>query len=377
MYMMYPMTVSVGIDDVLLGKLSSACSVTDPIMFPYLDKEYGVGSTMHVPFVPEMSALKFSIDGTPVCIKFADVVPPVQIRPFHGDKAFGKDAPKIDLEANSGVSTILSTNNPTSVTVSFGASGLSDASRRTQYLGLTLTGDGGASVRCNADGGYGYSDSCPDPADRMATALDDHFGSAARSSLNYFFVQYEVTIDLFKNGQVYDTVTLPINSLVAIRNDVKSAFGIGGTDTPIWNPSVEPHINNNTVTGGTGYGSPYPGSQSSLQYTSMVTSSWGETFTHTFDIQDGNVGDHIEVEISNKVTFRFPWPNGHYSWINTENLHYYDWPPAFMTQIANGDDFLGPQYNELEFHINVGHGPNDRGVLVGINDGFIVVTQSQ
>ena len=87
MYMMYPMTVSVGIDDVLLGKLSSECSVTDRIRLPYLDKEYGVGSTMHVPFVPEMSALKFSIDGTPVCIKFADVVPPVQIIPFRGDTA--------------------------------------------------------------------------------------------------------------------------------------------------------------------------------------------------------------------------------------------------------------------------------------------------
>ena len=109
----------------------------------------------------------------------------------------------------------------------------------------------------------------------------------------------------------------------------------------------------------------------------MATSSWGETLTHTFDIQDGNVGDHIEVEISNKVTFRFPWPNGHHSWINSEQRYHYDWPPAFETQIANGDDFLGAQYDSVEIHMTERYGPNDRGVSVGINDGLLVVTQSQ
>ena len=46
---------------------------------------------LYVPFIPGMSVLKFSIDGAPVCVKFADVLPPVQIVPFSGDEASGRE----------------------------------------------------------------------------------------------------------------------------------------------------------------------------------------------------------------------------------------------------------------------------------------------
>ena len=376
MYMLYPMTARVTIDDVLLGDLTTDCNVADYVRFRYLEKEYDIGSSMYIPFVPKMSTLKLSIDGTPVCIKFADVVPPVQIIPFRGDTAHGKDAPKIDLEVNGRASTILSTNSPTSVTVSFGASGFSDSARVSSYSGsVILTGDGGAWVRCNDNWYYyGASDSCPSPAQDIVSVLDHH-GRAAPAVLRHSYTQYEVTVNVFKNGQIHDTVTLPINSLSAVQNEVRMAMGTTLTDDHRWNYEIAPLINNTTVSGGTGNGAPYGLSdhRSRTQYHAMATSSWGETFTHTFDIHDGNVGDHIEVEISNKVTFRFPYPNGHHTWVNSEQRYHYDWPSTFTTQIANGDDFLGSRYDTLEIPMNARYGPNDRGVLVNLNDGFIMV----
>ena len=374
MYMLYPMTARVTIDDVLLGDLTTDCNVADYVRLRYLEKEYDIGSSMYVPFVPKMSALKLSIDGTPVCIKFADVVPPVQLIPFRGDTASGKDAPKIDLEVDGRVSTILSTNSPASVTVSFSASGFSDVARYAGYGGVTLRGPGGESVRCDSRGQYGFSDSCPSPADSMIFSLERHV-DAARSVLHHSFTQYEVTVNVFKNGQPHDTVILPINSLSAVQNEIRMAMGTTLTDDERWNYEIEPLINNTTVSGGTGNGSPYGlhDIRGRSQYNAMATSSWGETFTHTFDIHDGNVGDHIEVEISNKVTFRFPYPNGHHTWINSEQRYHYDWPPTFTTQIENGHDFLGSRYDELEIHMSAAYGPNDRGVLVNLNDGFIMV----
>ena len=75
-YMLYPITVPVTIDDVRLGKLTTDCNVTDQLRIPYINGPYEAGSSMYVPFIPGMSALKFSIDGAPVCVKFADVLPP-------------------------------------------------------------------------------------------------------------------------------------------------------------------------------------------------------------------------------------------------------------------------------------------------------------
>ena len=88
--------------------------------------------------------------------------------------------------------------------------------------------------------------------------------------------------------------------------------------------------------------------------------------------QTGTRETHIEVQISNRIIFSFPYPSGHHHPYNSEITHY-DWLPTFTTQIANGDDFLGPHYDKLEITMNARYGPNDRGVLVQLNDGFIMV----
>ena len=77
--------------------------------------------------------------------------------------------------------------------------------------------------------------------------------------------------------------------------------------------------------------------------------SWSEVLSHTFDITDGKTGDHIEVHVSNRIIFNFPYPYGNYHPYNTEVAHY-TWPSSFETEIINGDEFLGPNYDKCGIH---------------------------
>ena len=234
-------------------------------------------------------------------------------------------------------------------------------------------------MRCTDDYyQYGASTSCPSPAQAITSWLE-HQDSVALSALSSSFTKYEVTVNMLKNGQISDTVIFPINSLSVVQNDAQTALNSAfQTDDSRWNREVEPFINGTTVSGGTKFGSNYGANdaRTRAQYVALATSTWGETLTHTFDIQDGNVGDHIEIEISNKVTFRFPFP---LQLIPTDSgqLILRDWPSSYTSQIENGYDFLGPRFDELEILTRAIYGANDRGVLVNMNDGFIVVTQSR
>lgn len=215
---------------------------------------------------------------------------------------------------------------------------------------------------------------CPQPAHTMLGSMYGLF-VGTRDAVDHAFTKYEVTIDMFKNGRFYDTITLPINSLTAGDSRIDAAFGITYVPNPQWLPYVSGPtvVDQTTVTGGTQYGSPWIYSGTPTQYSAITGTSWSELFTHTFDIQDGSIGDHIEVQISNKVTFSFPYSYGHHHPYNSEIAHY-DWPSTFTTELINGDDFLGPAYDKLEINMDVIYGPNDRGVLVQIHDGFIMVT---
>ena len=379
-FMLYPITVPVTIDNVRLGKVSTDCNVTDQVRLPYLDGAYDVGSTMHVPFIPGMSALKLSIEGAPVCVKFADVLPPVQIIPFSGDVATEKNAPLINLEVNGGASTILGTNDPTTLTVSFPASGFSEHSRYTNILSVTATGQG-QTITCNtnlhfADNSGIFPPSCPEPAASMFMAMHGGYESEMAVALEHAFTKYEVTIDVFKNGHLYDTATLPLNSLnVGSPLGLESEFNLGRCWTASGLNTIPSHVNHTTAyTGGTYFGHlRCTTNPPNALYHATGGTAWSELVTHTFDITDGRIGDHIEVQISNEVTFSFPYFFGHYHPYNSEIAHY-DWPSTFTTEIINGDDFLGSGYDKLEFDMYVVYGANDRGVLVQINNGFIMVT---
>ena len=110
--------------------------------------------------------------------------------------------------------------------------------------------------------------------------------------VNHYFTNYEVTIDVFKNGQFYDTATLPINSLIAVPADVGAAFGFTLATSPSWAPYVVPSlINQTTVSGGMQYGSLWGQDAVPTQYSAIAGTSWSEFFTHTVDIPDGNTGD--------------------------------------------------------------------------------------
>ena len=379
-FMLYPITVPVTIDDVRLGKVSTDCNVTDQVRLRYLDGAYDVGSTMHVPFIPGMSALQLSLDGAPVCVKFADVLPPVQIIPFSGDVATEKNAPLINLEVNGGTSTILGTNDPTTLTVSFPASGFSEHSRYTNILSVTATGQG-QTITCNtnlhfADNSGIFPPSCPEPAASMFMAMHGGYESEMAVALEHAFTKYEVTIDVFKNGHLYDTATLPLNSLnVGSPPGLESEFNLGRCWTASGLNTIPSHVNHTTAyTGGTYFGHlRCTTNPPNALYHATGGTAWSELVTHTFDITDGRIGDHIEVQISNEVTFSFPYFFGHYHPYNSEIAHY-DWPSTFTTEIINGDDFLGSGYDKLEFDMYVVYGANDRGVLVQINNGFIMVT---
>ena len=379
-FMLYPITVPVTIDDVRLGKISTDCNVTDQVRLRYLDGAYDVGSTMHVPFIPGMSALQLSLDGAPVCVKFADVLPPVQIIPFSGDVATEKNAPLINLEVNGGASTILGTNDPTTLTVSFPASGFSEHSRYTNILSVTATGQDGRTITCNANlhfaSNTGISPShCPEPAASMFMAMHSGYTREMAVALEHAFTKYEVTIDVFKNGHLYDTATLPLNSLnVNPPTDLETTFNLGQCWTARGLNTIPSHVNQTTAyTGGHHFGQlACTTNPPNALFHATGGTAWSELVTHTFDITDGRIGDHIEVQISNEVTFSFPYFFGHYHPYNSEIAHY-DWPSTFSTEILNGDDFLGV-YDKLEFDVYVVYGANDRGVLVQINNGFIMVT---
>ena len=378
-YMLYPITVPVTINDVRLGKLTTDCNVSDQVRLPYIDGSYDAGSSMYVPFIPGMSALKFSIDGAPVCVKFADVLPPVQIVTFVGDVATGREAPVIDLTVGATASAILATNDPASLVVSFGASGFSEHSRIFLSHQVRVTGNDGSTLLCyKARVGNNFHatlpSSCPYPANTM---LNDVYRTPylqGYDSLANSFTTYEVAIDVFKNGQLYDTVTLPINSLVALTPaDIGVTHGLGYTQY-----LVPYTVNQTTVAGGHHYygqaihhyNRPLP------VYQAMMGTSWSEVLSHTFDITDGKTGDHIEVYVSNRIIFNFPYPYGNYHSYNTEGAHY-TWPSAFETEIVNGDEFLGPNYDKVEYIVQVDYEPHDRGVLVAINDGTLMLVSTR
>ena len=373
-YMLYPITVPVTIDDVRLGKLTTDCNVTDQVWLPYIDGPYDAGSAMYVPFIPEMSALKFSIDGVPVCVKFTDVLPPVQIVTFSGEEATGKNAHMIDLTVGATASAILATNDLTSLVVSFGASGFSEHERYIRFLEVMLTGAGGATLTCPS------ASNCPSEASDMVNAVRGT-GIEAASSLQNSYTKYEVVIDVFKNGRLYDTATMPLNSLVAVAPaDLWGKYGFTTCDGRNDRNDIPYVTNQTTVAGGHHYyssGCLYgiyntdPGA-----YQAITGTSWSEVVSNTFEITDGNVGDHIEVQISNRVIFNFEYPYGSYHPYNTEIVHY-DWPSTFDTEIINGDDFLGPNYDQLEYVVQEDYGLNDRGVSIKINDGTLTLVATR
>ena len=387
-YMLYPITVPVTIDDVRLGKLTTDCNVADQVRLSYLDGAYDVGSALYVPFIPGMSALKMSIEGASVCVKFADVLPPVQVVPFRGDEAVGRDASFIDIEANGRASTVLAGSDPTTLTVSFGASGVTEHGRRVLLVDAVARGPNGEEFTCAPHSVYhgGFSISplgCPYPANQMLREMWYNRGmhDGAQDALENFSVRYEVTIDVFKNGQLYDTTALPVNSLTPLPS--KSIYGnldFTSVEMPtllIVVPTTA--VTENTIEGGGHYyernSNQYRTGGQGTYHTPMGT-AWSELFTHTFDITDGNAGDHIEIQVSNRVIFDFPYPYGHHHPYHIEEAHY-EWPSTFETEILNGDDFLGPNYNQLEFTTIVEYGPNDRGVLVKINDGSLTLISTK
>ena len=143
-YMLYPMTTTVEIDDIRLAEIRDDCSVVNQERLGYIEKTYLAGSSMHVPLIPGMSALKLLIEGTDTCIKFEDVVAPVQIRPFRGSEASDKERPLIDISASGAGSTVVASNEPVSIIVSFGASGYSEHVRNTLFRNATITGETGS-----------------------------------------------------------------------------------------------------------------------------------------------------------------------------------------------------------------------------------------
>ena len=370
-YMLYPITVPVTIEDVRLGKLTTDCNVTDQVRLRYLDGSYDVGSSMYVPFIPGMSALKMSIEGASVCVKFADVLPSVQIVTFSGEEAAGKNAPVIDLTVDATASAVLATNEPTSLVVSFGASGFSEHDRYLEITGVILTGDGGATITCPS------AAPCPSEAVTMMEA-GRYIGREAETALQHSYTKYEVRIDVFKNGQFYDTATVPIGSLstvipsdLATKHDLTShCWGDGPT-------VMVPVVNQTTVAGGHHFYDYFCHYQRDYPiYQATTGTSWSEVMSHTFDITGGDVGDHIEVQISNRVIFNFPYPYGNYHPYNTEAVHY-DWPSSFETEIIAGDDFLGPHYAILEYVVQADYGPDNRGVFVKINDGSLTLVSTK
>ena len=379
-YMLYPITVPATIDDVRLGKLTTDCSVTDQVRLSYLDGSYDVGSALYVPFIPGMSALKMSIEGASVCVKFADVLPPVQVVPFYGDEAAGRDAAFIDIEANGRASTVLGSSDSTSLTVSFGASGVTEHGRRVLLVDAVARGPNGEVFTCIPGSS---TPGCPVPAGQMLSDMWYGGGpnSGVQGALDNFSVRYEVTINVFKNGQFYDTVSLPINSLAPVQPpSIHGNFdftSLEAAQSLIIVPTTI--VTQTTIEGGGHY---YEGSTNRYitgpkgTYHAPVGTAWSELFTHTFDITNGHVGDNIEVQISNRVIFDFPYLYGHHHPYNIETVHY-DWPSTFATEIINGDDFLGPNYDQLEFTTIVEYGPNDRGVLVKINDGSLTLVSTK
>ena len=381
-YMLYPITVPVTIDDVRLGKLTTDCNVTDQVRLRYLDGSYDVGSAMYVPFIPGMSALKMSVSGAPVCVKFADVLPPVQIVTFEGDTATGKNAPVIDIVADATASAILATNDLTSLVVSFGASGFSEHDRYVQPHGVMLTGESGTSMTCeyviiNARLTL-VPPNCPDAAQDLVSDTR-YIRYEIATALQNSYTKYEVVIDVFKNGQFYDTVTLSLNSLVPVAPaDLWGKYGFFNCDERDDRIDVSYSTNRTTVTGGHHYYQPgcsWGSNTGAGIFQAITGSAWSEVVSHTFDI-DGSVGDHIEVQISNRVIFNFPYPYGNYHPYNTEGVHH-DWPSTFETEIINGDDFLGPDYDRLEYIVQADYGPNDRGVAVTINDGTLMLVSTR
>ena len=372
-YMLYPITVPVTIDDVRLGKLTTDCNVTDQVSLSYINGPYDAGSSMYVPFIPGMSVLKFSIDGAPVCVKFADVLPPVQIVTFSGDAATGREAPVIDLTVGATASAILATNEPTSLTVSFGASGFSEHDRYIRFLGVILRGENGEVTDCP------IASNCPP---EVQTLISDTrgIGSESIASLQHSYTKYEVIIDVFKNGQFYDTATMSLNSLVpVIPADLWGKYGFYNCDERDDRVDVAYSVNQTVVAGGHHYYRPGCswGSNTDLGvFQAMTGTVFNEVVSHTFNIDDGNVGDHIEVSVSNRVIFNFAYPYGNYHPYDTEIVHY-NWPSSFEDEILHDDDFLGPEYNSLEYIVQADYGSNDRGVSVAINDGTLMLVSTR
>ena len=369
-YVRYPVTVQVDISNVRASEHDDCGS---PLRFHYLTGTYAPGEALFVPVGPGMAVLCLNIEGSETIVHLEDIVEQIQILPLRAHGVSSGNVTFVDMAALSQAATILPSNDPVEINVSFSASGKSESIRNTYFNQFNVLGpDGEILYGCQIitrfavsvhypptgvlllpgryDSGGRY---IPCPSDgpwyEWSQGIKGTWSRGIYEALQQFSTEYEVKLVIMKNGALYDEVHFPITSLEPL-----DPIPIWTTPyyTGLWNdPLLVELIDGDTVLGGISSGTNNFQAYGVESRQSSMRTSWAEQFSHTFTI-DGNAGDHIEIRASNRIIFDFPVPLGHYHRYNVD-----------------------AEYDRFDPLPRVNYWDND-GIHVNINSGNVIIVQS-
>ena len=145
-YVRYPVTVQVDISNVRASEHDDCGS---PLRFHYLTGTYAPGEALFVPVGPGMAVLCLNIEGSETIVHLEDIVEQIQILPLRAHGVSSGNVTFVDMAASSQAATILPSNDPVEINVSFSASGKSESKRFTAFNRFDITGpDGEILYRC-------------------------------------------------------------------------------------------------------------------------------------------------------------------------------------------------------------------------------------
>ena len=100
----------------------------------------------------------------------------------------------------------------------------------------------------------GYLDQIVPPGVSTITGTISNVNNEAKIALQNAYTKYEVIIDVFKNGQLYDTSIMPLNSLVPVTPaDLLGKYGFRNCHQQNDRIDVAYSVNQTVVAGGHHY----------------------------------------------------------------------------------------------------------------------------
>ena len=142
-YVRYPVTVQVDISNVRASEHDDCGS---PLRFHYLTGTYAPGEALFVPVGPGMAVLCLNIEGSETIVHLEDIVEQIQILPLRAHGVSSGNVTFVDMAASSQAATILPSNDPVEINVSFSASGKSESIRDTVFSLFNIIGPDGETL---------------------------------------------------------------------------------------------------------------------------------------------------------------------------------------------------------------------------------------